>query len=78
MPYKSKQPGGASKGAPTQAEKDKSEVKELNSEERERLNDIEDTYADENGNPDPDVVHVMHPNRNTDKPDIDKPAYGGT
>ncbi|MBB5283539.1 hypothetical protein HNQ92_001665 [Rhabdobacter roseus] len=78
MPYKSKQPGGATKAGPTQTEKDKSEVKELNSDERERLNDIEDTYADENGEPDPSVVHVLHQNRNTDKPDINKPAYGGT
>lgn len=37
--------------------------------------DIEDNYADDNGNP--DGVRQTHPNRNTDKASLDKPAYGG-
>lgn len=76
MPYKAKNDGGVNKGKPSQTEKDKSEVKELNSEEFERTEKIEDKYTDDNGDPDTDKVWVTNKNRNTDKPDIDKPAYG--
>lgn len=34
---------------------------------------VEDKYM--NGDEPADNVRQMHPNRNTDKPDIDKPAY---
>lgn len=78
MPYKSKQDGGVDKGKPSQTEKDKSEVKELDSEMLERTEKISDKYADDEGNPDTDKIWVTNRNRNTDKPDIDKPAYGSS
>ncbi|WP_234736870.1 hypothetical protein [Tellurirhabdus bombi] len=39
------------------------------------ITEIEENYLDENDNL--DGVRQTHPNRNTDKPDLDKPAYGG-
>ncbi len=78
MPYKAKNDGGVSKGKPPETEKDKSEVKELNSEELERSRKIEDKYTDEEGNPDTDKIWVTNQNRNTNKPDIDKPTYGSS
>ncbi len=44
-----------------------------NLEERDR---IADTYTDGPDQPAANVP-VNNPNRNTDKPDLDKPAYGG-
>lgn len=76
MPYKSKQPGGVDKGKPSQTEKDKSEVKRVNPDEMDRTEEMRKKYADEDGNPDPDQVNITNKNRNTNKPDIDKPAYG--
>lgn len=78
MPYKAKNDGGVSKGKPSETEKDKSEVKEVNSEKLEETEEIHDKYADDHGDPDPDKVYVTNRNRNTDKPDIDKPAYGSS
>jgi hypothetical protein len=76
MPYKAKNEGGVSKGKPSQTEKDKSEVKEVNSDKLEETDEFQDKYADDHGEPDPDKVYVTNRNRNTDKPDIDKPSYG--
>lgn len=78
MPYKAKNDGGMHKGQPSQTEKDKSEVKELDSENLKRANEISDEFTDDNGDPDADRVWVTNRNRNTDKPDIDKPAYGSS
>ncbi len=36
-------------------------------------NALEDTYMD--GDEPAENLRMMNPNRNTDKPDIDKPAY---
>lgn len=76
MPYKSKQESGEHKGKPSQTEKSKAEVKSVDSDELDREEEMRKKYADEKGNPDPDKVNVTHKNRNTNKPDIDKPAYG--
>lgn len=78
MPYKSKQEGGVSKGKPSHTEKDKSEVKEVDEKALERNEAIRDQYTDEEGNPDPDKVRMTNQNRNQDKTDIDKPAYGSS
>lgn len=78
MPYKSKQEGGAHKGSPSQTEKSKAQVKEVDEDELERTEEFRDRYADDEGNPDPKKVKIAHGNRNTDKPDIDKPAYGNS
>ncbi|GAB3182261.1 hypothetical protein [Telluribacter humicola] len=78
MPYKSKQPGSASKGAPTQAEKSKASSKIVDSDTLDERQEIRDKYTDKNGQPDPDVVPVNNPNRNTDKEKTDQPAYGGS
>ncbi|MDQ3536592.1 MAG: hypothetical protein M3421_13305 [Bacteroidota bacterium] len=78
MPYKAKNDGGVSKGKPSQTEKDKSEVKEVNSAHLEQTEELENKYVDEDGNPDADQVWVTNRNRNTDKPDIDKPTYGSS
>jgi hypothetical protein len=78
MPYKSKQEGGVSKGKPSQTEKDKAAIKEVDDEKLERNEEMREKYADKDGNPDPDKVDIKHRNRNTNKPDIDKPAYGSS
>ena len=78
MPYKAKNDGGVSKGKPSQTEKDKSEVKEVDSEKLEETEEIHDKYTDDHGDPDQDKVYVTNRNRNTDKPDIDKPSYGSS
>lgn len=72
--------GKDNKGKPsTDRDKDKASVKDLKEtkEERERDEELRDEYTDGQGNPDPDKVPVNNPNRNTNKPDIDKPDYGG-
>lgn len=78
MPYKAKQDGGVNKGKPSQTEKDKSEVKEVNVDALEQSEELENKYTDDEGNPDTDKIWVTNPNRNTNKPDIDKPAYGSS
>ncbi len=78
MPYKSKNDGGVSKGKPSGSEKDKAEVKQQDSDALEREERIANKYTDEEGNPDTDKLYVTNRNRNTDKPDIDKPAYGSS
>ncbi len=78
MPYKSKQEGGMNKGKPSQRGKDKSEIKEVNEEALDRADELQDKYADEEGNPDPDKVYIAHRNRHPGKTSIDKPSYGGT
>lgn len=77
MPYKSKQDSGEHKGKPSEREKSKG-IKDVNPEELERSEKIRKKYTDKEGNPDPDKVHVANKNRNTDKENIDKPAYGGS
>lgn len=70
MPYKSKQEGGVSKGKPSQTEKDKAATKEVDDEKLDRNEEMREKYADK--------VDIKHRNRNTNKPDIDKPAYGSS
>jgi hypothetical protein len=78
MPYKSKQDGGVDKGKPSGQGKDKAATKEVDPKKLKREEEMRKKYTDKEGNPDPDKVNVKHPNRNTDKPDIDKPAYGSS
>ncbi|GAA3957356.1 hypothetical protein [Hymenobacter antarcticus] len=66
---KSNQQSSENKGAPTQSEQPKGAgglpVSDLDDATRERL---EQEALD---------AGILHPNRNLDKPEIDKPAYGG-
>lgn len=78
MPYKSKQPGSANKGAPTQSEKSKAEVKVVDSDTLDQRQEISDKYTIDDAEPDPRVVPVSHPNRNLNKEHTDRPGYGGT
>lgn len=79
MPDKSKQSNTeSSKGKPTNAEHFKAEIKELDSDKLKENEEIRKKYTDKDGKPDPDAVNITNQNRNTDKPDIDKPAYGSS
>lgn len=78
MPYKSKQDGGVDKGKPSGRGKDKAATKEVDPKKLKREEEMRKKYADKEGNPDPDKVDVKNKNRNTRKPDIDKPAYGSS
>lgn len=81
MPYKSTiNKGKQEKGKPTESPgRDKASVKDVKKtkEELNKEDELRDQYTDDQGNPDPDKVRVKNPNRNTDKPEIDKPDYGG-
>lgn len=79
MPYKSKRSETeANTGKPSDLGHSKAEVKTVDEEEFEQQETLKEKYAKEDGNPDPDKVYITNRNRNTNKPDIDKPAYGGT
>jgi len=79
MPYHSKETNTeANKGKPTENEHSKASVKETNSHNQKESEKVSRKYTDKNGAPDPDKVNVTNKNRNTDKPDIDKPAYGSS
>lgn len=79
MPYKSKESATeANKGKPTNTEHSKAETKELDSKKLKENEAIRSKYTDKEGEPDPDAVNVSNKNRNTNKPDIDKPAYGSS
>ena len=80
MPYKSNkgsQQGSENKGNPSDRGQDKAGVKTAGSpEDIQRDEELVAKHVDEGERPHPDAV--THPNRNTDKPQIDKPGYGGT
>lgn len=79
MPYKSKQSETeANKGKPTQNEHSKASIKETDSKKLKEEENIRGKYADKEGEPDPDKVNIAHKNRNLNKPQIDKPAYGSS
>lgn len=79
MPYKSKQSETeANKGKPSQTGHSKAETKEVDSKHLEENEEIRNKYTDKEGEPDPDALNIAHKNRNTNKPDIDKPAYGSS
>ncbi|HEX8548017.1 MAG TPA: hypothetical protein VF691_13735 [Cytophagaceae bacterium] len=79
MPYKAKQTNTKSPmGSPSHTEHSKAETKVLDNEKLEATEEIRMKYTDENEEPDPKVLNISHKNRNLDKPNIDKPAYGGS
>ena len=79
MPYKSRQSGTeANKGKPTQNEYSKASIIETDSNKLKEEENVRSKYADKEGEPDPDKVNIAHKNRNTNKPQIDKPAYGSS
>lgn len=79
MPYKSKQSETeANKGKPGDAGQEKAGIKNVDVENHEQEEMLSERYTKDDGAPDPDQVYVTNRNRNTNKPDIDKPAYGGS
>jgi hypothetical protein len=79
MSHKNKQSDTKSnKGEPTKTEHSKAETKELDSKKLKEDKEISNKYTDKEGKPDPDAVNITNRNRNTDKPEIDKPAYGSS
>jgi hypothetical protein len=78
MPYKSnntskqsKRPGGDPAGRGVEGMKDIDAESSLKA-----MDELGEKYTDENGEPDIGPTTGSHPNRNTNKPNIDKPAYG--
>jgi len=70
------QTGHDSKGKPSDTMQDKAETKTIrDKEELEREEKIREKYTDGENNPDPDVVHVSNPNRNTDKVNNNTASY---
>jgi hypothetical protein len=64
------------KGNPSDQGKSKAEVKKVHGkDDLEKENEIADRYLKEEDEPDQNVRQVS-PNRNSDKPRIDKPTYG--
>ena len=79
MPYKSKQSETeANKGKPAEAGNAKAGIKTVDVENQEQEEVLNERYTKVDGTPDPDQVYVTNRNRNRNKPDIDKPAYGGS
>ena len=62
------------KGKPSGPGHEKAGLKDVNVERLEIELNIEDKYTNEVGEPNSDIIE-RHPNRNLNKPDIDKPAY---
>lgn len=78
MPYKSNNTSKQSKrpmGDP--AGEGVGGMKDINAESSlKAMDELGEKYTDENGEPDLPITPGSHPNRNLNKPDIDKPAYG--
>lgn len=49
-------------------------TKEFNTDAQEQADEVREKFMDGPDEPG-ENVHVRHPNRNTNKPDIDKPPY---
>ncbi|MFN6944561.1 MAG: hypothetical protein ACK4ND_06405 [Cytophagaceae bacterium] len=70
-----KKVAGPAKGSPQRSESDKSEVKEVYQVENlDEHFERSEKYTDGDGHP-AENMRVNNPNRNYDKPDIDKPSY---
>ncbi|MBA9075894.1 MULTISPECIES: hypothetical protein [Rufibacter] len=80
MPYKSdnsSHQGSENKGAPSNRGISKAGVKSPGDpDEIQRAEDLVAKHLDDQERPVPEAR--THPNRNTDKQDIDKPSYGGS
>jgi hypothetical protein len=64
----------AKKGKPSGPGHYKAQLKDVNVEHLNQEQEIEDRYLNEADEPGENIPQ-RHPNRNLDKPDIDKPAY---
>ena len=67
-------PNRQKRGNPSDEGKQKAQIKDANSEKTDRNEEMRRKYMESGDNP-TEKVKVTNPNRNTDKPDIDKPAY---
>ncbi|SDM32685.1 hypothetical protein SAMN05421823_11297 [Catalinimonas alkaloidigena] len=69
-------PSEPGKANPSDAGKSKASVKEApDQQELEREEEIREKFMDDRGEVVPDAKRGSNPNRNTDKPDLNKPAY---
>jgi hypothetical protein len=72
-------PSSHRKANPSDTGKDKASIKKGGtSEELKKEEKITEKYTDEGGEIPSHLKKGANPNRNTDKPDIDKPAYGSS
>ena len=72
-------PSSNRKANPSDTGKDKAAFKEVNpSKGLKKEEKITKKYTDEDGEIPSHLKKGANPNRNTDKPDIDKPAYGSS
>lgn len=70
------QPG---KGNPSDTGQPKAGFKPVNNLDNLEENDeLQEKHMDDIDTPGPDARKGSHPNRNYNKPDLDKPAYGGS
>ena len=80
MPYKSNntnQDSKSQKGQPTDRGNTKAGAKTTGGpEDIQRAEDLVAKHLDDQESPVPEAT--THPNRNTNKPNIDKPGYGGS
>jgi hypothetical protein len=74
MPKNKKGEYIAKKGKPSGPGHYKAQLKEVDSENLEENLNIEEKHTKDADVPSENIV-LRHPNRNLDKPDIDKPAY---
>lgn len=71
--------GKPGKGNPSDSGQPKAGAKPVNNLDNLEENDeLQEKHMDDIDTPGPDALKGSHPNRNYDKPDIDKPSYGGS
>lgn len=78
MPYKSNSTNKQSKsqtGDPAGSENPKAGLQDANTQNLNNYEELEDKYTNELGEPNLGTHLGDHPNRNTNKPNIDKPRY---
>ena len=67
-------PNRQKRGNPSDEGKQKAQIKDAKPEKTDRHEEMRRKYMESGDNP-TEKVKVKNPNRNTNKPDIDKPAY---
>lgn len=75
MNRSSKGPNIAKKGKPSGPGHERAGLKDVHVERLEDEFEVGDKYTEDGSSEPSENVFVRHPNRNLDKPDIDKPPY---
>jgi hypothetical protein len=71
--------GKPGKGNPSDTGQPKAGAKPVNNlDNLEENQELQEKHMDDIDMPGPDALKGSHPNRNYDKPDLNKPAYGGS